>query len=45
VDLTARLEHELHRGLAHVQVESLAYVLDVEQVRAQLADEREQAGE
>ena len=32
--VTARLEHELHRGLAHVQVEPLADVLDVEQVRA-----------
>jgi hypothetical protein len=41
VGLTARLEHELHGGLAHMQIEALADVLDVEQVRAKLADERE----
>ena len=45
VGLTARLEHELHRGLPHVQVEPFADVLDVEQVRALLADEREQPRE
>ena len=30
----ARLEHELHRRLAHVEVDALADVLDVDEVRA-----------
>ena len=41
MSVTARLEHQLDRGLAHVQVETLADVLDVEQVCTLLADERE----
>jgi hypothetical protein len=45
VSLTARLEHQLDRGLAHVQVETLADVLDIEQVGPLLADEREQPRE
>jgi hypothetical protein len=39
VGLTARLEHELHGGLAHMQIEALADVLDVEQVGPLLADQ------
>src|SRR3954454_13259632 len=41
----ARLERELYRGLAHVEVDALAEVLDVDEVRARLADEHEQARE
>ena len=38
-----RLEHQLHRRLAHVEVEPLAHVLDVDEVATRLAHEREQA--
>ena len=38
----ARLEHELDGGLAHVEVEALAHVLDVDEVGARLAHQREQ---
>ena len=41
----AGLEHELHRGLAHVEVDALADVLDLDQVRALVADEGEQPGQ
>ena len=41
----ARLEHELHGGLAHVEVDALADVLDLDEVRPRLADEREQPRE
>jgi hypothetical protein len=39
----ARLEHQLHRRLAHVEVEPLAQVLDVDEVGARLAHQRQQA--
>ena len=34
----ARLEHQLDRGLAHVQVEALAHVRDVDDVAPGLGD-------
>src|SRR6188472_2720463 len=40
-----RLEHELDRGLADVEIEPLAQVLDVDEIGARLPDEREQACE
>src|SRR4051812_48340370 len=36
----ARLEHELDAGLADMEVDALAQVLDVDEVRPGLADER-----
>ena len=39
------LQHQLHRGLAHVEIEPLADVLDVKQVGAELADQRQQNGQ
>jgi hypothetical protein len=42
---SACLKHQLHTGLADVQVDPLTYVLDVEQVRAAFADQRQQPRE
>src|SRR4051795_5394167 len=41
----AGLEDELHRGLADVEVEALADVLDIDEVGSRLADQRQQPGE
>ena len=42
---TADLEHRLHAGLAHIQVDAFAHVLDGDQVGTAFGEDHQQSGE